>query len=101
ADDRGYAELARDDRGMAGASAAVRDDRGRPLHHGFPVGIRHVGHEHVALLHATHLAHVADHLGGAGADLLADAPALAQYARAIVQGEALHLAPAPALHRFR
>ena len=55
ADDRRDAELARDDRRVARAAAAIGDDRRGALHHGLPVGIGHVGDQHVACLHAIHL----------------------------------------------
>ena len=55
ADDRGDAELARDDRRVAGAPATIRDDRRGALHHRLPVGIGHVGDQHIACLHAVHL----------------------------------------------
>ena len=49
ADHRGDAELAGDDRGVAGAAAAVGDDRGGALHDRLPVGVGHVGDQHLAL----------------------------------------------------
>ena len=52
ADDSRHAQFARDDRGMAGAAAAIGDDGGRALHHRFPVGVGHVGDQHIARLHA-------------------------------------------------
>ena len=48
ADDRGDAQLARDDRRVAGAAAAVGDDRARRLHHRLPVGRGRVGDQHFA-----------------------------------------------------
>ena len=48
ADHGGDAELARDDRRVAGAAAAVGDDRGRRLHHRLPVRRRGVGDQHLA-----------------------------------------------------
>ena len=50
ADHGGNAQLACDDRGVAGAPAAICDDGRGQLHDGLPVGIRHVGHQHIALL---------------------------------------------------
>ena len=64
---------------MAGASAAVGDDGAGALHHGFPVGVSHVGNEHIARLHFVHLADVGDQAHGAGADFLADGAAFGQY----------------------
>ena len=53
------AQLARDDRRMAGAPAAVGDDRRGALHDRLPVRVGHVGDQHVAALHARHLRGVA------------------------------------------
>ena len=72
ADDRRNAELARDDRRVAGAAAAIGDDRRGALHHRLPVGIGHVGDEHVAGLHAIHLRRRLDEAHRALPDLLAD-----------------------------
>src|SRR3546814_8875807 len=41
-------DLARDDGRVAGTSAAVGDDGRGALHDGFPVGVGHVGDQHVA-----------------------------------------------------
>ena len=72
ADDRRNAELARDDRRVAGAPAAVGDDRRRALHHRLPIGIGHLGDEHVAGLHALHLGRRLDEAHATLPDLLAD-----------------------------
>ena len=107
ADDGRHAELARDDRGVAGAAAAVRDDRGGALHDRFPIGIGHVGDQHVAGLDAVHVLDRADHARLAGADLLADRAAFGEHfgarlCRIESQVEALDLRRASArLHRFR
>src|SRR5690606_169144 len=79
ADHGRYAQLARDDRGMAGATTTVGDDGGRALHHRLPVRVGHVGDEHVAGLHARHVVKRAHHPGDAAADLLADRAALADH----------------------
>ncbi len=86
---------------MAGAAAAVRHDCRGTFHHRFPVRVRHVGDEHIALLDAAHFVDAADDLGGAGADLLADAPAFANHVRTALQREALDRPAAAALHGFR
>ena len=70
--DRRDAELAGDDRRVAGAPATVGDDRRGPLHHGLPVRVGHVGDEHVACLDLVHLGGGADQAHRADADLLAD-----------------------------
>ncbi len=55
ADHRRNAQLARDDRRVAGAPAAVGDDRRGALHHRLPVRVGHVGDQHVARLDLVHL----------------------------------------------
>src|SRR6185436_9376057 len=80
---------------------AVRDDRGRALHDRLPIGIRHVGHEHVAVLHSDHLLGIANHARAAGAYALADAAARDQRARALAQRVAANRAARAALHGFR
>ena len=47
----GKPEFARDDRRMSGPSALVGDDRGDAPHHRLPIGIGHLGDEHLARLH--------------------------------------------------
>jgi hypothetical protein len=54
ANHRRHAQFTRDDRRVAGTAATVGDDRRRALHHRLPVRIGHVGHQHVARLHAFH-----------------------------------------------
>jgi hypothetical protein len=73
ANHRGNAEFARNDRGVAGSAATVRDDGCCPLHHGFPVRIRHVGDEHLAILKKAHFGSATDNAGAAGADSLTNA----------------------------
>ena len=98
------AELARNDRRVAGAATAVGDDGAGPLHHRLPIRVGHVGHQHVAGLHLVHLGDAADQPDRAGADLLADRAALGQH-RALglvtLELEALlGLALGLALHRL-
>ena len=102
ADHRRNAQLAGDDRGVAGASAAVGDDGRGALHDRFPVGIGHVRDQHVALLELVHLVQRSDHPGFAGADLLADRTALDQHLALLVELEAFDLGGVGArFHRFR
>jgi hypothetical protein len=54
ADYRGDAELARDDRRVAGASSPIRDDGRSEFHHWLPVRIGHIGNQDVALFHDGH-----------------------------------------------
>ncbi len=76
ADDGRDPELARNDRGVAGATAAVGDDGRRALHDRLPVGVGHVGDEDLALVELVHVLDRGHHPNGAGADLLADGAAL-------------------------
>ena len=79
ADHRRNAELARDDRGVAGAAAPVRHDGRGALHHGLPVGVRHVGHEDVARLDPVHLGGRLDQAHDALTDALADGATARQH----------------------
>ena len=76
ADHRRNAELAGNDGCVAGTSAPVGDDGGRPLHHRFPVGVRHIGDQYVASLHLVHVFQAVDHAHRTGTNLLPDRPAL-------------------------
>jgi hypothetical protein len=101
-DDGGNAKLARDDRGVAGASAAVGDDGGGALHHRFPVRVGHVGDQHVTGLHALHVPDRTHHARDAAADLLSDRAAFRQHRAALFQLEAFNLRGMRArLHGFR
>ncbi len=79
ADDGRNAELARDDRRVAGAPAAIGDDGRGALHHRLPVGIGHVGDQHVARLDAVHLGGGLDEAHRALPDLLADRAAAREH----------------------
>src|SRR3546814_20389891 len=86
----------------AGAAAAVGDDRRRALHHRLPVGIGHVGDQHVAGLHAVHVVERAHHARHAAADLLAARAALDDPVAALFQLESLDLrCLGTRLHPFR
>ena len=98
AHDRRHAELAGDDRGMAGAAAPIGDDRGGALHDRLPVRIGHVGHQHLARLHQRHAARIAHDAGATAADAPADAAALGQYPGALAQAVALHASARAAVH---
>ena len=88
---------------MAGTTAAVGDDGRCSLHHGFPVGVRHVGDKHVALLHAIHFGGAVNDAHGTRTDLLTDGAALYQNLALAVQCVALlHVGSGlTALDRFR
>ena len=79
ADHRRDAELAGDDRRVAGATAAVGDDRRGGLHDRLPVGCGGVGDQHLAGLEFRQLREVLDPLHRARGDPLADRAALGQY----------------------
>ncbi len=101
ADDGRDAQLARDDRGVAGAAAAVGDDGAGALHHRLPVGVGHVGDEDVAGLHAVHLGGVAHDADHAGTDLLADRAAVGERLAVLLEAVLLHhQAGVLALHRL-
>ena len=72
-DDGRQAQLAADDGGVAGAAAAIGDDRGGLLHGRLPVGIGLVGDEDLAVAELMQVLHPLDHAHRAPADLLADA----------------------------
>ena len=96
------AQLARNDGGVAGAAAPVGDDGAGALHHGLPVGVGHVGHQHIAGLDLVHLADVVHQAHGAGANLLANGAAFGQHgAMALELVAQLGLALGLALHGFR
>src|SRR5690606_23205232 len=102
ADHGRHAQLAGDDGGMAGAAAAVGDDGGGALHDRLPVGVGHVGHQHVTGLEAAHLVEAADHPRHARADLVADGAALAEHLAAGLELVALDPGGVGArLHRLR
>src|SRR5690606_23295599 len=91
ADDGRHAQLAGDDRGVAGAAAAAGDDgRGAPPHR-LPVWVGYVGDQHVAGPHALHVLEPAHHAGDGAADLVADRAALGDALAALVERVALDL----------
>ncbi len=97
-----HAQFTRDNRRVASTPATVRDDRRGALHHRFPVGVGHVGHQHIAWLHAVHLGRIVNHAHRTRADLLTDCAARNDDLRLTLQLEALlSLARSLALHRFR
>ena len=55
ADDRRNTELTGDDGSVTGTTAAIGDNRRCALHHRLPIGIRHVGDDHVAVFEETNL----------------------------------------------
>ena len=79
------AQLARNDGGVAGAPAAVGHDGRSALHDRLPIGVGHIGHEHVAGLHRVHLADVVDDAHRAGADFLPNGTAFDQHGGAALE----------------
>ena len=75
---------------MTGATATVGDDRGGAFHDRLPVGVGHVGHEHVADNEIVHLIDRGQHLDRPGADLLPDCPPLGQDLGSALDHESLH-----------
>ena len=96
-------ELTGNNGSVASTTAAVSNDSRGTLHHRFPVGIRHVGNEHIALLHAIHFSSAAHNAHGARTDLLSNSAALDEHLALGVQGVALlHIGVGlTALNRFR
>ena len=86
---------------MAGAAAAIGDDGRGALHDRLPVRIGHVGHQHVAGLHAVHVGDRVHDARGTGADAAADAAAGGQDLAGALQVEPLQRARAAALHGLR
>src|SRR5690606_23576783 len=95
-------QLAGDDRGVAGAAAAVGNDSAGALHDWLPIRVGHVRHQHITGLNLVHFRHVTDDLHRACADTLADRPAFYQHRALILQQIAFHdVDIAAALDRFR
>ena len=63
---------------MAGPPAPVGDNRSCPFHNRFPVGVGHVGDQHLTGYELVHGVHRLQHPDPAGADLLPDRPAFDQ-----------------------
>src|SRR5690606_4126976 len=87
---RGNAQFTGDDRRVAGTAAAVGDDGAGALHHRFPVGIGHVGNQHVAGLDLVHLGYVPDDLDRPCPDTLTDRAAFNQDGALVLQQVTLH-----------
>ncbi len=99
ADHRRDAELAGDNGGVAGAPTAVGDDGRCSFHHRLPIGIGHVGYQHVAGLHFVHLGSVLYQPYRPGTDAVSDRTSGDQHVAAFLQTEAF-LRFLPGLHRF-
>ncbi|VVN12319.1 hypothetical protein PS639_03855 [Pseudomonas fluorescens] len=101
-DHRRDAQLAGDDRRVAGTAATVGDDGAGALHDRFPVRVGHVGDQHVAWLDLVHLGHVLDDADLAGADALADGATFHQHGAGFFQQVPFHdIRRGTALHGFR
>ena len=93
------AELTRDDRRMAGAPAAVGDDRRSRLHHRLPVRRGGVRHQHLARLELGQVARVGDQPHRAGGDARADRAAARLHFALAVEHELLDLRRRALRHR--
>jgi len=101
ADDGRDPQFTGDDGRVAGASAAIGDDGRGALHHRLPVGVGHVGDEHVAGLHALHLAGIGDDAHRPHADFLPDGAPMHQRLAVLLEAVFLHHAAAfLRLHRL-
>ena len=69
-DDTGQPEFARDDGRVCRASAFVGHNRGHASHHGFPVRVGHLRHQHVAGLHRLERFDIPHHPDAAAPDAL-------------------------------
>ena len=95
------AQFARNDGGVAGAAPAVGNDGRGFFHDWLPVGVGHVGDQHVACLHLVHFTEASHQPNRAGADFLPDRPAFCQHgALALEPVAVLHLAFGLAFHRL-
>ena len=74
-----HAKFARDNRGVAGAPAAIGDDTAGGLHHRLPVRAGETRHQHLAWAERLQIVGAADHAHITGADLLADRLAADQH----------------------
>ena len=102
ADHRRNAQLPGDDGGVAGSAAAVGDDGRRALHDRLPVGIRHVGDEHITRLDPVHFRQIVQDPDLARADASADRAPGSQHLALARQFETFQRAgAAAALHGFR
>ena len=96
-----YAQLARNDGGVAGAATPVGHDGAGALHYRLPVRVGHVGHQHIAGLHPVHFGNAVHQPHRASADFLANGTAFGQHRAGALQLVAhLCLALGLALHRF-
>ncbi|OIQ65779.1 hypothetical protein GALL_526590 [mine drainage metagenome] len=87
---------------MAGTPTPVGHDGRSPFHHGFPIGVGHVGHKNIAGLDTVHLTDVMHHFDRASANFLANSPPLNQYGTlALELVTLLNLSGRLAFYRFR
>ena len=85
AHDAGDAQLAGNDRGMAGAAPLIGHNGRGDFHDWHPVGVGHLGDQHVPLLEFLDPLGAADHVGRAGPDLIAHRHPLGQHRTRLFQ----------------
>ena len=72
-------QFAGNDGGVASAAATVGHNGAGPLHHRLPVGVGHIGHQHIASLHRIHFTDVLHQTHGASANFLSNGAAFSQH----------------------
>ena len=98
ADHRRNAELARDDRRMAGSPAALGHDAGGDLHHRLPIGRGRFRDENLAGFEIRQMMRVGNDPHRTGGDLLADRAARRQHGAGGAEGIGLKSGRRPLRH---
>ena len=96
------AQLAGNNRRVAGTAATVGDDGAGALHHRLPVRISHVRDQNIARLNLVHLGNVVDDTHAAGANALTNGTTFNQNSALLFQQVTLHdVGAAAAFNGFR
>ena len=77
--DRRNAQFTGNDGGVTSAAPAVGHNGTGPLHHRLPIGVGHVGDQHITRLHLVHLSNAVHQTNGASANLLTNGTPFGQY----------------------